>query len=761
MRTDGGVAGSVDRPRRCRLVPPRLPTETDVLADRDVLEGATTSTSCRPRPASTTPDRSRRPTPRCASTRSCSCRSTPLLRRPAHAVGAVAGQPPPPGQPGATRALAAVARSWVLGVVLAITVVADEVENFFTSRVIDEAWDGQPLDGAERPGRRRHRQVGRAAWCFRPVRHRRRPAAARRAAAGRCARRGSRSCCSSLLGRGRQHRPGRRGGAAVGRRPDRLEPARRRAAGRGRRGLRRRAASRSGARPITVRAQGRPLTFAALLRAALALAAGGRSSPSACLLAAGALQWRGLLVLAVVLAGAYLLSLPIRHFWELRADRRGARRCRRRRRPCATRSARCWPPSCRSSSGIAVVRATIGRRLLPPATARGSTATWCASCLGDRAGRRRQPRSRPSAVGAPAPLARRRRPGAALDPARRCCSRVVALPSGAHDPALDVAHRRPGPGVGGRRARLPERPDAHRRRCSTSSATARCAAAGPGTPSCRRRCGCSASSARRSSGCSCVWVVLALAARPGRLPRRPPAAARSGVNVADPLGQRGLRGLAGPPTRCRQHGRRSQPLRASWRPRAGDCGRPTGRRSCSTACSSATPDPTTGDPCGAQGRARHGRAAPGPARSPCRASSGGGLGLVTYDTHCRRRRHRRPSRRLVRPAASATTSSAPTVAWGLFRDTLATLLRPGGGRDRAAALERAWERPWRQDGDALAEPFLTGQAASRARCIFLNGYSIEDGCRLSTSVVLHRGRPPDRPVRRARPERSRPTTARS
>ena len=57
---------------------------------------------------------------------------------------------------------------------------------------------------------------------------------------------------------------------------------------------------------------------------------------------------------------------------------------------------------------------------------------------------------------------------------------------------------------------------------------------------------------------------------------------------------------------------------------------------------------------------------------------------------------------------------------------------------------RAWEHPWRQDGDTLAEPFLTGQGSLEGPLIFLNGYSVQDGCRLSTSVVLTAaGRPVD------------------
>jgi hypothetical protein len=78
---------------------------------------------------------------------------------------------------------------------------------------------------------------------------------------------------------------------------------------------------------------------------------------------------------------------------------------------------------------------------------------------------------------------------------------------------------------------------------------------------------------------------------------------------------------------------------------------------------------------------------------------------------------------------------APTLAWWLFRDSFAAVLRPGSGQDRAAQLERAWERPWRRDGDALAEPFLTRQSELDGPLLFLNGYTVEDGCRLSTSVL--------------------------
>jgi hypothetical protein len=76
--------------------------------------------------------------------------------------------------------------------------------------------------------------------------------------------------------------------------------------------------------------------------------------------------------------------------------------------------------------------------------------------------------------------------------------------------------------------------------------------------------------------------------------------------------------------------------------------------------------------------------------------------------------------------------SRPTVAAWLFNDGLNALLRPDHGVDRAAVLERAWEADW--DSDELAAPFLAGQADGQP-LLLLNGFSVEDGCRVNSSVL--------------------------
>jgi hypothetical protein len=114
-------------------------------------------------------------------------------------------------------------------------------------------------------------------------------------------------------------------------------------------------------------------------------------------------------------------------------------------------------------------------------------------------------------------------------------------------------------------------------------------------------------------------------------------------------------------------------------------------------------------------------------------TSGGALGVVTYDTHAD----------VDGDAADPEWYDerlrddffAPTLAWGVFRDSLSTLLRPSGGRDRASALERAWERPWEADGEALSEPFLTTAGALDGPLVLLSGMTLEDGCRLNTSII--------------------------
>ena len=160
-------------------------------------------------------------------------------------------------------------------------------------------------------------------------------------------------------------------------------------------------------------------------------------------------------------------------------------------------------------------------------------------------------------------------------------------------------------------------------------------------------------------------------------------------------------------------------------------------------------DPKTGDPCGA--KADPDKVAQRRARLFAMSGvSGGGLGLVTYDTHV---------------DVDGTTSEAhwydrrlgddflgPTVAWGLFRDTLAALLRPGGGRDRAAALERALGAPVapgrRRAGRAVPHgPGRPRRPADLPQRLLGRG-------RLPPQHLgrAHRGRAARRPVRLPRPE---------
>ena len=115
--------------------------------------------------------------------------------------------------------------------------------------------------------------------------------------------------------RARLERPGRRRRAPLGPRPDAVERALRRAPGRVDRpgrlsGLPDRPDAGHRPRPRASRSASAPSARAAVALLPLAAVA------LAFLLAGGALDWRGLSLFAVVLLAAYLLSLPIRHFWE-------------------------------------------------------------------------------------------------------------------------------------------------------------------------------------------------------------------------------------------------------------------------------------------------------------------------------------------------------------------------------------------------------------------------------------------------------------
>ena len=76
---------------------------------------------------------------------------------------------------------------------------------------------------------------------------------------------------------------------------------------------------------------------------------------------------------------------------------------------------------------------------------------------------------------------------------------------------------------------------------------------------------------------------------------------------------------------------------------------------------------------------------------------------------------------------------SPTIAGWLFNDGANALLRPDEGVDRAAVMERAWERTWPHD--ELSAPFFTDQRTGHQPALLLNGFSVDDGCRVLTSPL--------------------------
>lgn len=137
--------------------------------------------------------------------------------------------------------------------------------------------------------------------------------------------------------------------------------------------------------------------------------------------------------------------------------------------------------------------------------------------------------------------------------------------------------------------------------------------------------------------------------------------------------------------------------------------------------------------------------AKGPARrlSPVFAASGvsgGALGLVAYTAHVEAGT---PEQKW--PGRLDHDFAAPTLAWALFVDLPLSLIRRGGGTDRAEVLERAWERGWEGGADqsALADGLYAQWSRSWTRTggpalplLLLNGTRVQDGCRYESSVIL-------------------------
>jgi hypothetical protein len=81
---------------------------------------------------------------------------------------------------------------------------------------------------------------------------------------------------------------------------------------------------------------------------------------------------------------------------------------------------------------------------------------------------------------------------------------------------------------------------------------------------------------------------------------------------------------------------------------------------------------------------------------------------------------------------------APTVAWTLFADLPNALLgiKDFGifARDRAAVLERAWEREW-PDGTLERGFYELSNDRPELPLLIVNGTSVQDGCRFNTSLL--------------------------
>ena len=308
-RVDGGVAGSVSD-LSVSLLPAELPDEAEILSvvgswkayDTEVVQA-------RPELGYSSP----------VATANAVLRLDAFLLIPVYAIFALtlllwarSWPPPPAGQP-VPRAIVALGRWWFLFVVLAIGLVADELENVVQSRIIDQAWDGRPLDGVTWvvvTGLVKWIALGLVLAPFAVVAVRVAVPVVRPLLRTSWFALALLALLGVLVSTDQAADVVRRWG--LGQTLWSVLCVALLAASIGLAGSR---AFQIGRTPVTVRAHGKPLSIRTLGRAAVALLPLAAVA-LAFLLAGGALDWRGLSLFAVVLLAAYLLSLPIRHFWE-------------------------------------------------------------------------------------------------------------------------------------------------------------------------------------------------------------------------------------------------------------------------------------------------------------------------------------------------------------------------------------------------------------------------------------------------------------
>ena len=110
--------------------------------------------------------------------------------------------------------------------------------------------------------------------------------------------------------------------------------------------------------------------------------------------------------------------------------------------------------------------------------------------------------------------------------------------------------------------------------------------------------------------------------------------------------------------------------------------------------------------------------------------SGGSLGLVAYDAAVRGREQGNWA-----DVRLGDDFVAATGAWMLFADLPNALIKLDFEPDRAGVLERAWQRRLGHAVAAAAGLFATYRSDNRSPLLLLNGTSVQDGCRVNTSVL--------------------------